>query len=316
MQTDTTRKLYNELRCQRISNELFRRRMAQLLDRDPYLFSGYLEFLWSAEERHDSLAYMSITTAASDAALALLSNQKKREQFLNLATGADIAALKDVLDIVGKAHKSFFRRTLAKTLLAQIVSAMGARPNPTPRWKHLTKVSSIPIEEIAREVATVPPYWWHVNVTRQQTISYHQFTQAIVLRSRVNQSLEYQPVDSVHESVLTEDSRRFPATLSAITASAQELGLGLGRAALVWMAPYAQAYRHYDTEPYLVGRKRYHLVISCGQSNIIESGDDEADARPGELWFYDNAVLHRSHNRSSVPRIHLIFDGYPLRAQQ
>jgi hypothetical protein len=150
-------------------------------------------------------------------------------------------------------------------------------------------------------------------VARQQTISHHQDTHAIVLRSLPTRAVEYTPVDGVHESEVTPFAKLCPLTHAWVLEWAQKLNIGLGRVALVKMAPFSQAYRHFDGEPFLVGRKRYHLVIACGERNIIESGDDVADARPGELWFYDNAVMHRSHNQSAIPRIHLIFDGWPLK---
>ena len=65
-------------------------------------------------------------------------------------------------------------------------------------------------------------------------------------------------------------------------------------------------------EDYLKNRKRYHLVVSCGENNVLSSGIDTATAHEGEVWFFDNKVMHRAHNKSNQPRTHIIFDGYPL----
>jgi hypothetical protein len=311
MSIEISRRFYNELRCQRISNETFRGRIAQLLEKNPYFFSGYLEFLWSAEESHDTNAYASLLDAALSAALSLFSNKNNRRNFFKASSDADVDALKDVLELIILHHKKFSHRVIAKALHLGLGSEDPKLVNQVPRWVHLKKISSVLVDEIANEVLQAAPFWWQVNIGRQQTISHHQFTHTIVLRSRINQLIDYQPVDGIHESIATEESTRFPKTHAFAIEWAERLGLGLGRVALVKMAPQSQAYRHFDGEPFLVGRKRYHLVIACGKNNIIESGDDVADARPGELWFYDNAVMHRSHNRSNVERIHLIFDGFP-----
>ena len=35
-------------------------------------------------------------------------------------------------------------------------------------------------------------------------------------------------------------------------------------------------------------------------------------AKPGDVWLFDNKAMHRADNRSSLPRYHVIFDGFPL----
>jgi hypothetical protein len=41
-------------------------------------------------------------------------------------------------------------------------------------------------------------------------------------------------------------------------------------------------------------------------------GNNRFNVKPGELWFFDNKVMHRAVNPSDTPRVHIIFDGYPL----
>ena len=66
------------------------------------------------------------------------------------------------------------------------------------------------------------------------------------------------------------------------------------------------------TRRYLKERDRYHLVLSCGERNLLESGNNRFNVKPGELWFFDNKVMHRAANLSDAPRVHIIFDGYGL----
>lgn len=123
---------------------------------------------------------------------------------------------------------------------------------------------------------------------------------------------KYQPVDGIHESEEVFFSRQYPKTNALVTALAHELGLALGRVVLVRLPAHSQVYRHYDDEAYLQERDRYHLVLSCGDRNLLESGNNRFNVKPGELWFFDNKVMHRAVNPSDTPRVHIIFDGYPL----
>ena len=78
------------------------------------------------------------------------------------------------------------------------------------------------------------------------------------------------------------------------------------------MKPWGQAYRHHDSYIELEGRGCFHLVLSCGENDLLSSGNEDVIVNEGELWFFDNKVMHRAYNGSSELRTHVIFDGYPL----
>jgi hypothetical protein len=40
----------------------------------------------------------------------------------------------------------------------------------------------------------------------------------------------------------------------------------------------------------------------------LKCGDEQVEMEVGQLWWFDNKVLHSAYNGSSVPRVHLIFD--------
>lgn len=178
--------------------------------------------------------------------------------------------------------------------------------------KYLVFQKMVDIREVAAEVAGLAPHWWAVHTRRQESLDHHRHTQSILVRNRKAHERTYQPADGVHESEEMAFSRQYPKTNALVLSLAQELGLALGRVALVRLPAHSQVYRHYDDEAYLKERDRYHLVLSCGVHNVLESGNNRLNVKPGELWFFDNKVMHRAANLSGTPRVHVIFDVYWL----
>lgn len=195
--------------------------------------------------------------------------------------------------------------------IARAVCTPGTKSS-THESRHLKKIEDIDITRLLQELKSIAPYWWHIDTERKEQVLHHKHTWALVIRNRIYHERAYQPVDGVHESVPSEYASLCERTHACVLELAEKLDIGLGRVAVVKLDPYQQAYRHYDSEPYLRDRKRYHLVLAAGAHNILESGGEAVNARPGELWFFDNAVMHRAENRSPHSRVHIIFDGYPL----
>jgi hypothetical protein len=94
------------------------------------------------------------------------------------------------------------------------------------------------------------------------------------------------------------------------------MNCGLGRVALIRLEPKKLAYRHTDTEIWLRGRTRYHLVIDAKPGNILFSGDEILEVENGQLLKYENKVMHKSYNESNAWRTHLVFDMFPLPAKE
>jgi len=177
---------------------------------------------------------------------------------------------------------------------------------------HLRLVGNVDAPTLQEEIETLSAAWWMINAARQLKISHHQDTWSIQVRRMTASDVHYSPADGVHESVASDIAFRFPRIHETVLKLAEELNIGLGRVAIVKMKPWSEAYRHFDAERMLIGRNRYHLVMQCGKQNFLSSGPETVNAREGEVWFFDNKAMHRAYNKSSVPRIHVIFDGYPL----
>lgn len=292
----------------------FYTKIALLLDVEPYFFPGYLEMLWNAEERRDTSLYNEVLQNTLIRINSLFLNRGLRKEWENQANQRDVEA---VMEIISRALKSSSVSIFKKPWLwylakAGVVSLQPKLPLDASSGLYVKRIRTVDVSLAKEEVLKAAPYWWQVQTIRQESISHHQHTHAFVLRQIPKPSIEYTPVDGVHESVASIYGKNFPHTSKLIMQLAAELNIAVGRVAVVKMTPRAQAYRHCDNEPYLGGRLRFHLVLSCGESNVLESGDDKQNVAEGELLYFNNDVYHRAHNNSDQERIHVIFDGFPL----
>lgn len=63
-----------------------------------------------------------------------------------------------------------------------------------------------------------------------------------------------------------------------------------------------------DRIPPALYYERYHLVIQSGPGTLFKCGDEETQMRQGEVWWFDNQVIHSVVNNSALDRLHLVMD--------
>jgi len=310
------RQLYNNTLNSALLIPAFYARVADILESNPYFMPAYLDMLWRAEERSDTYLYEQILAHAHKKIIdSLFLNRALQAELSEHWTVMELAALEEILRrVAGDKTFSFGKRLRARAQMffarKQLIEIKTRMSPQEPR--HLRLVKHIDIAPVKKEVGTMAPFWWQIETRRQETITHHQDTWGIILRARRYESSAFKAADGEHESIPAKSAAYLPNTHEAVLSLAKELRIGLGRVAIVMLKPFSQSYRHYDAEPYLAGRNRYHLVVACGEKNILSSGSETAAVREGDLWFFDNKVMHRAHNQSPVPRVHIIFDGYPL----
>lgn len=288
--------------------------LVALLDADPYFFPAHLDMLRYADERRDFILYRTLLNEALSAAQHLFQHQDIQQRCRNEWSVREVEALRELLFLgISRARRPFLHTLLFRLERMLATSVIAPKTVESPKEPHhLRMIKEVDIRQLLAELDATRAYWWQVYTARKHNIAHHQHTWAFLLRTHTNRTANYHAADGVHESVPSVYAKRFPVLLKAILGLADELAVGLGRVAVVMMQPYAEVYRHFDQETHLQGRNRYHLVLKAGKENLLESGDEVVNARPGQLWFFDNKVMHRAENRSPVPRVHVIFDGYPL----
>jgi len=152
---------------------------------------------------------------------------------------------------------------------------------------------------------------WLVETGRQIRAPAQKDTNAIPLRGLRRSAICRRRRRDVHESRYTGISTRFPETVQLIESLAIELGGELGRAKLAQVPPGKKVLPHVDRGEYYRLRNRHHLVIRSETGSPLQAGGEEVRMQEGELWWFDNHVLHAAHNDSTANRVHLIFDVLP-----
>jgi hypothetical protein len=310
---NNSRNIYNQLRTSSYTTREFMARVSLILDTDPYFIPGYLEHFWIAQRDNDARFKNTLLVHCKKIVDSIFNDVSIQADIIERWSVLEQEALRDLVLIFLKSNPSWFEKMKFQ---AQLLSIDVKFPVKNVTWNgssgYLKKELSIGnLATLQKEVKNLEPYWWGVDRERNK-ISYHQDTSTIALRFLPSYNTLYTPVDGVHESIPSIFIDRMPHIHEAVLSFVKDRDLALGRVALVRMKPQGHSYRHYDNEEYLIDRNRFHLVLQAGDKNILSSGSDEVYASQGELWYFNNHVMHRTHNQSDTERIHLIFDGYPL----
>lgn len=54
---------------------------------------------------------------------------------------------------------------------------------------------------------------------------------------------------------------------------------------------------------------RFHCVVTSNAECVFTAGDEAVCMEPGELWWFDQKVMHGVVNGGSTDRVHLILDA-------
>ena len=152
---------------------------------------------------------------------------------------------------------------------------------------------------------------WTEQTGRQSRIRVQAETDGIPLRGLRHSKIMGRRRRDVHETRYTSLASCFPHTVALLERFANELGGNLGRAKFARLPPGAHVLPHVDRGEYYELRDRYHLVVDCQGTSMLQAGDEEISMRDGELWWFDNKVIHSARNESQRHRTHLIFDLRP-----
>lgn len=154
---------------------------------------------------------------------------------------------------------------------------------------------------------------WYVNQVRRQTVRDQAETNNISLRRGVTPKDKSVSLDDTQQVEETGNWARFPNTTSLLARFASDEQGELARAMLVRLKPQGRVLSHVDRGAYYACRDRYHLVIQSPGGSEMGAGGEWAVWQAGELWCFNNKVVHEALNRSTDWRVHLIFDLLPQR---
>src|SRR5262249_34525015 len=112
-----------------------------------------------------------------------------------------------------------------------------------------------------------------------------------------------------HECVWMDGALHLPAARPLIFAlMGQVQGERLGRVMLNRIRPGGRIYPHADTPAHAEYYSRFHYVVHSMPGVVFACGDEQIGMATGELWWFNNRLVHQVVNNSAVDRIHLIID--------
>jgi hypothetical protein len=171
-------------------------------------------------------------------------------------------------------------------------------------------VSKVDVKPFLEELDAIPDLW-NLDTRRQDTVPVQRETETITLRrlKRIPptaNSFDGQLVQSDFDTL-----RHFPTLYQFLLDFAKAQSGELSRVMIVRLKPNSQVYEHYDAGQYYRIRDRYHLVLRSPEGSILTSDTEAARFREGELWWFNNKLVHEAFNESTESRVHVIFDILP-----
>jgi hypothetical protein len=183
-----------------------------------------------------------------------------------------------------------------------------AVPPAPAELQHFRRIATkVDIRAILAELVADPNLWF-VETGRQERAPAQRGTLVIPLRGLRKSEIGGRRRRDVHESRYTRLARRFPATREFMEAFAQARGGQLGRARFARLPPGKRVSAHVDRGEYYRSRDRFHLVLVSERGSLLRAGGETARLQVGELWWFDNKIIHDAENDSDRDRVHLIFD--------
>lgn len=113
----------------------------------------------------------------------------------------------------------------------------------------------------------------------------------------------------LHECPWRSEINELPEARAHIMGLVTALGATrLGRCMINRIKPGGRIFPHADSPWHAQYWDRYHIVIQSEPGNVFRCGDESLWMRPGEIWWFQNAIEHEVTNNSADDRIHLIVD--------
>lgn len=85
-------------------------------------------------------------------------------------------------------------------------------------------------------------------------------------------------------------------------------GERLGRCIINKLKPGGRIYPHPDTPDHAEYWDRFHIVLQSGPGATFICEDEQVEMKTGEIWWFNNRLMHEVVNNSADDRIHLVVD--------
>ena len=160
------------------------------------------------------------------------------------------------------------------------------------------------------ELLDARPELWDEITTRQTfTKSPHKDTKTIYVRGALKMSPYYVLYDiGAYDYPIMEYLKS--ALVPLMKPILDKLQVKeLGRVLIVNLKSTSQVTRHIDQGTYADHYERFHIVLRSNQHCFLTSGNWVLNLEVGEVWWFNNKVLHSAENNGDSDRWHIIFDA-------
>lgn len=182
---------------------------------------------------------------------------------------------------------------------------------------------NVDVQPLLQAVARQPDLWNKDDVRWFHERSAHQEIDDILLRYNAFDKTMDDFVEKVCAEIQVVDYpafARLPQARPILFALMRQVeGTHLGRVFISRMRQGAEIPPHVDLIAPAVeafpGKiqpadyyDRYHVVLASAPGAVFDCGDESVYMAPGELWWFNNSILHRVVNNGGCDRVHMIVD--------
>lgn len=175
---------------------------------------------------------------------------------------------------------------------------------------HFQKVTDgLDVVPLVMKIHEQPHLWDEIRFRQEAPGSAHHDTEAIFLRWCPNLSLE-----AVFKQIEAMDFPAAPRLMPAAGQLVQSVidAIGdveeIGRIMVVSLHVNGAIDKHVDEGAYADHYDRFHVALSSYPGNMFYVGDQQFEAKEGELWWFNHKLPHYVENKSIYDRWHLILD--------
>jgi hypothetical protein len=212
------------------------------------------------------------------------------------------------LDRLETASNHALARYLFSAAASEILCSPQVSSAPTDHFYHLSTVDPTPFLDELQKVANDA---WEGNSRHQ--IRVQRETRSISLSVRATRAVEHRHDQYIKSS---ENEKHFPYLIKWLKQFSSYTGNGdLQLARVVKLKAQGQVYAHVDRGLYYLIRDRYHLVLQSRTGSRMQCESQISVWYPGQVWWFNNHVVHQAFNESDEDRIHVVFDVLPRRNQ-
>jgi hypothetical protein len=182
--------------------------------------------------------------------------------------------------------------------------------------KNFQRISQgLPVQAALNSVVRQPHLWNQHPVRTQMTESPNIECSDILMRFNDISTLDLNSPESIAQVVDGLNCINYPPMFLLPQVRALVMGLmpivegeQLGRVIISKLPAGKVIKPHVDEQKYAGFYDRFHVVLSSAPGCLFHCGDETVHMATGELWWFDNKIIHEVTNNSAADRVHLIID--------